>query len=82
MTEEEKLIAKNFRACFHTDSGKKTLEVLEKFCYGKQNPYVESSFDRTAYNCGRLSVLLLIKKYLENPEHPVQNTNIHTGLQL
>ena len=54
-----------FAACFRTWEGGKVLAHLEKFCHERQDLFNGENSRVTDYNLGRLSVLLEIKKLIE-----------------
>lgn len=61
------------------EAGMTILEDLAKFCEEKTNPYVEGSFDLTAQKCGKLAVMLYIRKKLAAPDAPRQTEVTNDG---
>lgn len=72
--EEERLaLVCDFKTTFtKQDAGINVLKKLAEFCGENQNPYVEGGFDRTAQKCGKLAVILLIRKMLSDTGEPRQ----------
>jgi len=69
MTRDEELqaIICDFKTVFtKSDPGIAVLKELARFCGEGQNPYVEGSFDRTSQKCGKLAVMLYIRKMLSS----------------
>ena len=61
--EKEQFIA-DCKRLFKSDAGYNVLRGLSKFCGESENPYVQGSYDRTANKCGKLSVILFIRRML------------------
>jgi len=76
--EEQQQLVSDFKRTFSTDSGINVLRKLSEFCLENANPYVAGSFDQTARNCGKLSVVLLIRKMLATSSLPRQEKVIQT----
>lgn len=75
MTRDEELqaIICDFKTVFtKSDPGIAVLKKLAEFCGEGQNPYVEGSFDRTGQKCGKLAVILYIRKMLASDSEPKQ----------
>jgi hypothetical protein len=66
---DEKQLRIDVRQTFGSPHGARVLEWLSRICGERRNPYTPGSFDVTAHNCGRLSVLLDIKRQLEDEHH-------------
>ncbi len=54
----------DWKAVARTEAGARVIKDLSRFCGENENPYVEGSFDLTAQKCGKLSVILYIRKKL------------------
>jgi len=80
MTEQQKQIDEiqltnaAYKDVLRSEAGQRILEDLSAFCGENANPYVEGSFDRTAQKCGKLSVILHIRKRLSSEDKPLQST--------
>lgn len=55
--------ASDFKHSFETPTGKRTCEVLSKFCFEKDMTYVENS-DVSAFREGKRAVILEIRRWL------------------
>lgn len=66
----------DWKAVARTDAGARVVRDLARFCGEGENPYVESSFDRTAQKCGKLAVILYIRKKLTAPDGLRQEVTI------
>ena len=79
MTKDEELesIKCDFKTVFtKSDTGIAVLKDLARFCGEGQNPYVEGSFDRIGQKCGKLAVILYIRKMLASVGEPRQTKAI------
>jgi hypothetical protein len=75
MDSDERIqLAYDYKTLAKTDAGANIIRDLAKFCGEGTNPYVQSSFDRTATKCGKLSVILYIRKMLSDSPEPRQET--------
>ena len=73
IVEERQLTISDYKDIFlRNDTGARILKDLSRFCGENANPYVEGSFDLTAQKCGKLSVMLYIRKRLEAQDAPLQ----------
>ena len=78
-TEEERLqLVSDVKQAFASEAGIRTLKWLSEVCLEGANPYVVGSFDQTARNCGKLSVILRIRKLLSASGLPRQTKVIQT----
>jgi hypothetical protein len=59
-----------------TDPGANVIRRLAQYCLEGQNPYVPGQFDQTANNCGKLGVILWIRKMLKADGLPRQDKAI------
>ena len=64
MTPEQKQKARDFKECFATDEGIKTLGHLSKKCRENEATYTENNALRTAYLEGMRSVIIYIRSQL------------------
>ena len=79
LTEEEHVqVVSDIKEAFATDAGIRALRYIGDFCLENQNPLVVGSFDQTAKNCGKLSVILWIKKCMSASGLPRQEKVIQT----
>jgi hypothetical protein len=76
MTDDKEQLIYDYKTLAKTDAGINVIRDLAKFCGEGANPYVQSSFDRTATKCGKLSVILYIRKMLSESPEPRQETVI------
>jgi len=78
-TEEQRLqLISDVKQTFATDAGIAALRWLSDICIEHGNPYVVDSFDQTARNCGKLSVILNIRKMLSVDGLPRQSKVLQT----
>ena len=78
-TEEERLqLVSDIKQTFATDAGIATLRWIADVCLEGQNPYVPGQFDQTARNCGKLEMIIKIRKMLSADGLPRQDKVIQT----
>ena len=67
--DEQKKLAADYRAVFHGPEGERVLAHLATHCFEDRGTFIQDSFSKTAYNEGRRSILLGIRRMLKaNPE--------------
>ncbi len=72
-TELQQMII-DWHTTFDSESGKRVLDRLSKFCLEKQSCYTQGDSHETAFNEGARSVILEIRRRLElNPNKPIQS---------
>ena len=70
---EHQMLVSDYKQIFlRNDAGARILADLSRLCGEGTNPYVEGSFDRTAQKCGKLAVVLHIRKMLSTQDAPKQ----------
>ena len=77
-TEEKQQEIADVKQTFASDHGIRTLKFLSRICLESSNPYVVGSFDQTARNCGKLSIILKIRQVLSADGLPRQDKVIQT----
>ena len=77
-SDEKAQFISDCKRIFKSDAGYNVLRGLSKFCGEHENPYVQGSYDRTANKCGKLSVMLFIRKMLSDDDKPLQEKVIQT----
>ena len=63
--DEQKRLAADYRAVFTGPQAERVLAHLAAKCFDNRQTYAEGSFDRTAFNEGRRSVLQGIRNMLK-----------------
>lgn len=73
ITEENRVqLISDVKHTFASDAGINTLRFIADYCLEHSNPYVPGQFDQTARNCGKLEVILKIRKLLAEDGLPRQ----------
>jgi hypothetical protein len=64
MTEDEKILRRNYINTFATDDGKKVLDDLSKFCHENDQTVIPGENDKSILRAGERNVILRIRRLL------------------
>ena len=78
VAEDVQQLQSDVKQAFASDAGIATLRWLSSICLEGQNPYVVGQFDQTARNCGKLEIMIKIRKMLAADGLPRQDKVIQT----